>query len=157
MQCFQHRLQVGFSDRLQNIYINVLLGKSCPQQAFLVILERNIGKRETGSWAIDGQQVRLGSAVRKDTAQCEKQVAINRGIPFLIIVQKFRRGRRNMVDNQVCHQFNVLTQFLDVLPVSQTRINLGMVNRVKASIGAVNRIIEWEDVNAAKQTGERTH
>ncbi len=59
-----------------------------------------------------------------------------------------------MVDDQICHQINIFPQFLDFCPASQAGINPGMIDRVKTGISAVNGIIKWENVNAAKQTGE---
>jgi hypothetical protein len=60
-----------------------------------------------------------------------------------------------MVDDQVHKQIYILPQFLDIFPTSQARIDPGMIDRIKAGIDAVNGIIEWQDVNAAEQTGER--
>ena len=61
-----------------------------------------------------------------------------------------------MIDDQVRHQVHILPQFFDICPSSQAGIDLGVIDRVKAGIGTVNGIIEWENVNAAEQPGKRS-
>ena len=61
-----------------------------------------------------------------------------------------------MIDDQICHQIHILPQFFDICPTSQAGIDPGMIDRVKAGIGAVNWIIEGENMNTAEQPGERS-
>ncbi len=59
-----------------------------------------------------------------------------------------------MIDDQVRHQVNILPQFFDICPASQAGIDPCVIYRIKAGVSAMNRIIKWENVNAAKQTGQ---
>ncbi len=46
-----------------------------------------------------------------------------------------------MIDDQVRHQIHLLPQFFDIFPTAQGGIDFGMVNRIKAGIGAV----DWDN------------
>lgn len=59
-----------------------------------------------------------------------------------------------MIDNQVRHQVNILPQIFDICPTSQAWIDPCVIDRIKAGIRAVNRIIEWENMNPAEQPDE---
>ena len=47
-----------------------------------------------------------------------------------------------MIDDQVRHQIHILPQFLDICPTPQAGIDHGVIDRIKAGIRPVNRIIE---------------
>ena len=61
-----------------------------------------------------------------------------------------------MIDDQVRHQLNILPQILYVCPASQAGIDLSVINWVKAGIRAVYRVVEGQQMDAAKQASERT-
>jgi len=59
-----------------------------------------------------------------------------------------------MVDNQIRHQIHILPQCFDIRPVTQTGINLGVIDGIEASIGSMNRIIKWKEMNTTKQPSQ---
>ena len=61
-----------------------------------------------------------------------------------------------MIGDQVRHKLDILPQIFEVFPTPQAGIDPLMINRIKTGIDAVNWIIEWEDMNAAEQTAERS-
>ena len=59
-------------------------------------------------------------------------------------------GPSVLIYDQVCDQIHILTQGFDISPIAQAGVYHRMVDRIEASIRAVNGIIEWENMNAAK-------
>ncbi len=61
-----------------------------------------------------------------------------------------------MIDDQIGYQVDILAQFLDVCPASKTGIDLRVINGIEAGICSMNRIIEGEKMDAAKQASQWT-
>ena len=59
-----------------------------------------------------------------------------------------------MVDDQIRDQIYILPQRLNISPTAQARIDLSVVDGIEASIGAVNRVIKWEEMDTTKQSSQ---
>ena len=56
-----------------------------------------------------------------------------------------------MINDQVRDDLEVIAQCPHVIPVAQAGIDFCVVLRVEARVGSINRIEEWEQVNATKK------
>ena len=61
-----------------------------------------------------------------------------------------------MVDDQIGHDGRPRRERLDVGPGAETRIDLRVVDRIEARVGAVDRMEEGQQVNAGERVLERT-
>ena len=145
------------SAALRVVHGDVDLGGSegGPEQLFLAVLQRGHLHRQARARPVDGQQIGFGGALRKDRIQGQKQAGIGRGVAVRRVVQKLRRAARHVVDDHIAHDVEVGRQVLDVAPASQSRVDLGVVDRVEAGVGAVDGMEERQQVHAAEDLTER--
>ena len=61
-----------------------------------------------------------------------------------------------MVDDDVGHDVGARGERGDVVPRAEPRIDLRVIDRVEAGVGAVDRMEERQHVDAAERPGERT-
>jgi hypothetical protein len=59
-----------------------------------------------------------------------------------------------MIHNQIGHQIRVLGQPADVVPRAQPGIDLSVINRIEARIGAIDGPKEWQQMDAAKESSQ---
>ena len=133
-----------------HIDVDLLRGEGGPEQAAFAIGQRGHGEGHAGARAVNGQQVFFGGAVRENRFHGQEQ-AVKFGVLALgREVLKLRRFAGHVVDDDVGHHVDVLRQFTDALPVAQTGIDLGVVNRVKTRVGPIDFVKERQQVNPAK-------
>ena len=63
---------------------------------------------------------------------------------------------RHVVDDHVGHDVSAGGKRGDVVPRAETSIDLRVVDRIEARVGAIDRMEEGKQVEAAEDAGERT-
>jgi hypothetical protein len=104
---------------------------------------------------MDAEQVRLGRAVGKDAARGEKHPGERRVFAVLVKVEKLRRANGDVIDDEIGHDLDVAAEGANVVPGTEPCINLRVIDGIEAGIGSVNWAEERQQMNAAKQSGER--
>ena len=61
-----------------------------------------------------------------------------------------------MVDDEVGDEVELVAEGLDFVPSTEAGVNLGMVDGIESSIGAVDGVEEGQQVHATEEVGERT-
>ena len=59
-----------------------------------------------------------------------------------------------MIHDHIRHHINMHGKRFNAVPITQTGINLGVIDRIKACIGTIDCIKKRQQVNAAKNTRE---
>jgi hypothetical protein len=59
-----------------------------------------------------------------------------------------------MIDDEIGDELDAIAKGLDIGPRAQTRIDLRVIARIEAGIGAVDRVEEREEMDAAEQSGK---
>jgi hypothetical protein len=77
-----------------------------------------------------------------------------RGLAPGEVVAELRRVGRDVVDYHVGHDLEIAPERAHRWPVAQPRVDLRMVGRVEARVGAIDRREEGQQVHAAEQAGE---
>jgi len=70
-------------------------------------------------------------------------------------ILKLGRLARYVVDYQIGHDFGVLAQGPDVIPIAEAAIHKGVVDGIETGVRAVDWMEEWQQVGAAKNAAER--
>ena len=60
-----------------------------------------------------------------------------------------------MVHDQIGHEIRALGQRADVVPRAQPGIDLSVIDRIEAGVGAIDRPKEWQQMNAAEESSQR--
>ena len=63
-----------------------------------------------------------------------------------------------MVNDQVGHDFDVLAQRADIIPIAKARIDATVIDWIESRIGAVDGVEKWKQMNTAEdvfQTSEQ--
>ena len=71
------------------------------------------------------------------------------------VVLELRRPAGHVVDDHVGHDLGPPREGRDVVPCAQAVIDLGVVDRVEAGVGAVDRMEERQHVHASERTLQR--
>jgi hypothetical protein len=57
-----------------------------------------------------------------------------------------------VIDDQICHDLDVLAERAHVVPSAEPRIDSGVIDWIEAGIGAVDRIKKWKQMHSAEYT-----
>ena len=154
-QRLENAFEVGPPLGMLDIDVELLRRERGPQDLCLAIGQAGRRQRQSGPRAVDRQQLALMGAGGKHHAQRQKQAGIGRGAAVGKVVQKLRRFGRDVVDDHIGHDLQLRGECCDVAPLAQSRIDLGVVDRIEARIGAVDRQVERQQMNATKNAGQQ--
>ena len=79
---------------------------------------------------------------------------MRRGFAKLLEILKLRGTDGDVVDDEIGHKFGAFAQRAQVIPRTEARVDLSVVDRIEARIGAINGEEEWQEVDAPKESGQ---
>ena len=127
--------------------VHLLRGEAHPDQARLAG-ELVVGERQARARTVDAGQILFGGAVREDGAHGQKHRVILGFLTFFKHVLELLGFPAHVVDDGIDHDAVGLGEFGDVVPAAETRVDLGVVDRVEACIRAVEWGEERQDMHA---------
>ena len=104
---------------------------------------------------MEREQIRVAGAAWKDAREGQEQARVRRRVAARVEVDELRRPAGDVVDDHVGHDLGPRGQRPHVVPGAEPRIDLGVVDRVEAGVGAVDRMEERQDVHAAERLAQR--
>ena len=110
-------------------------------------------KRQSGSGAIDSQEVRFARSRRKNTIVGEKHSSEGRARAVMGEVLELRGITGYVVDDKVRYQFMRLSESLHVIPITQARVNLGVICGIETSIGSIDGMKKAADAPRRRHCG----
>ena len=120
------------------VNVNLLRGEADPDQAGLAG-ELVVGERQAWARAVNAGQILFGGAVREDGTHGQKHRVILGFLTFFKHILELLGFPAHVVDDGIDHDAVGLGKFSDVVPAAETRVDLGVVDRVEACI----RTVEW--------------
>ena len=130
-----------------SVDVHLLWGEADPDQTGLAS-ELVVGERQARARTVDAGEVLFGGAVREDGAHGEEHRVVLGFLALFEHVLELLGFPAHVVDDGVDHDVVGLGEFCDVVPAAETFVDLGVVDRVEACVGAVERGEERQDVNA---------
>ena len=127
--------------------VHLLRGEADPHEAGLAG-ELVVGERQARTRTVDAGQVLFGGAVREHGAHGEEHRIVFGLLALGQHVLELLGFPAHVVDDGVDHDVVGLGKLGDVVPAAETLVDLGVVDRVEACVGAVERGEERQDVNA---------
>ena len=116
------------------------------------MLELVVREWQARARAIQLKQVRFTRTLSKDCCVRQKHSRVGRLVAALVVVEELRRTARDVVDDQVRHDFDVLSQRPYVVPRAQPRIDLSVIDGIEPCIGAIDWMKEREQMHAAEHS-----
>ena len=107
-----------------------------------------MGERQTRTRTVNAGQIFFGGAVREDGAHGQEHRVV---LGFLTVgehVLELLGFPAHVVDDGVDHDVVGRGKLGDIVPVAETRIDLGVVDRVKTRVGAIERGEKRQDMHA---------
>ena len=130
-----------------SVDVHLLRGEADPYQTGLAA-EVVVGERQARTRTVDAGQVLFGGAVREHGAHGQKHRVILGFLTFFKHVLELLGFPTHVVDDGVDHDAVGLGKFSDVVPAAETRVDFGVVDRVKACIRTIERSEERQDMHA---------
>src|SRR5438093_2757314 len=93
-----------------HIKIDLFAGKGGPQQSLLAILELVLCEWQTRTRPVQLKQFGFARAVSKHLGIGEKHSSVARFLGAFAIIQELRRAAGYVIDDEIPHDFNVLTE-----------------------------------------------
>ena len=112
-------------------------------------------ERQPGTDRVEREQIRVAWRRGKDAREGQEQAGVRRRVAARVEVDELRRPAGDVVDDHVGHDLGPRRQRPHVVPGAEPRIDLGVVDRIEAGVGAVDRIEERQDVHAAERVAQR--
>ena len=151
----QDARQVRATQLMMHVDVDLLRREGGPQCAPLAVGQRDLGERPARSRPVDRRQLRLAGALREYRIERQEQAGVLRSRAMREVIAELRRVGRDVIDDDIAHHIEHPGQALDVLPVAEVGINLGMIAGVEAGVGAIDRVEERQQMHAAKHAAQR--
>src|SRR4051812_1812647 len=139
-----------------NIDVDLLRRERGPQQALFAILHPHYRERQTGTWPIDPEQLSFTRSPGKYAVERQEQLGELRRVAFLREILELRRLRGDVIHDQISRQLDHVTKFFKVLPSTEPRIDVRVVNRIEPRVRAVNWREERQQVHSAEEAPQGT-
>ena len=127
--------------------IDLLRGEGGPHETGLAA-PRVVGERQARARTVDAGEVLFGGSVGEDARHGEEHRVVGAVFAALHDVLELLGFPGHVVDDGVDHDVVRFGQFGDIVPRAQTRVDLGVVHRVEAGVGTVERGEERQYVHA---------
>ena len=127
--------------------VDLLRGEAHPHQTGLAC-KLVVGERQTRTRTVNAGQILFGGAVREDGAHGQEHRVV---LGFLTVgehVLELLGFPAHVVDDGVDHDVVGRGKLGDIVPVAEPRIDLGVVDRVKTRVGAIERGEKRQDMHA---------
>ena len=112
------------------------------------MLELVCRERQTRARTIQLKQVRFTCTLSKDCGVRQKHSRVSRCVASFVVVRKLRRAAGNVIDDQICHDLDVLAERAHVVPGADPRIDSGVIDWIEAGIGAIDGIKKREQMHS---------
>ena len=107
-----------------------------------------MGERQARARAVDAGEILFGGAVRENGTHGQEHRVILGVLAVLQHVLELGGFPAHVVDDGIDHDAVGLGKFSDVVPRSEARVDLGVVDRVEASVRTIERSEERQDMDA---------
>src|SRR5580692_10899865 len=107
-------------------------------------------ERKPRARAIDAEQIGLARPFGKYAIQCQKHSGEVRSVAAFMEILKLRRAYRNVIDDEIGHDLDVAAERTNVIPGAESGVDLRVIDRIEAGIGAVDRPEERQQMHAAE-------
>ena len=147
----RHQVRPAFGG--VGVDVHLLRRERDPHQARLAG-EGVVGERQARARAVDPGELLFGRTVREDRAHRQEHRVILGLFAVLEHILELARLPAHVVDDRVDHDVVCLGELGDVIPITEARVDFRVVDGVEASVGAVERREERQDMHAFIHAGE---
>jgi hypothetical protein len=151
----QHRIEVPFAFGMIHINIDLLVRERGPEQELGPTCGLVPCERQNLARTVEREQIRFAGSTGKYAGIRQEHPRVRRIVVSVVVVLELRRTTRNVIDDQVRHDLGPCGEGAHILPRTQARIDLRVVDRVEARIGSVDREEERKQVNATERAVQR--
>ena len=153
-QPIEHRHQIGPAGRVVDVDVDLLGREGRPD---LGGHTGNLVGRERWprSRPIDRRKLFVGGAAGEDHVSGEEHAVELRSLAFLEPVLERFGFRRDMVDDEIGHDLEVLPEGTDLGPAPEPGVDLGVIDRIETRIRAIDRREERQQMRTAERPAKR--
>ena len=127
--------------------VDLLRGEADPDQSGFAG-ELVVGERQTRARTVDAGQILFGRAVREHGTHGEEHRVVFGFLALGEHVLELLGFPAHVVDDGVDHDVVGFGEFGHIVPAAESRIDLGVVDRVEAGVRTVERGEERQDMHA---------
>ena len=155
LEALEDRVEIPAAFGMMDVDVDLLGRERGPEQDAFAVRCLVLRERQAGTDRVEREQIGFAGAPRKDAREGQEQARIRRRLATRVEVDELRRTAGDVVDDHVGHDLGARRQRPHVVPGAEPRIHLGVIDRVEAGVGAVDRIEEGQDVHAAERLAQR--